>query len=85
MKLIDRVIEEIDHPCPKCNMKEYFIEEKRMLSGIVQDTGVNQWDRLIEWYCFNFHITREELYKFFNENEELNVIEIIQYGRSNYY
>ena len=72
--------ENIDYPCPQCNMKEFFIEEKRMLSGIVQDTGVNQWDNLIEWYVHNFSINREDLYKIFKETEELNVIEVIQDG-----
>lgn len=51
-----------------------------MISGIVQDTGVNQWDNLIEWYVHNFSINREDLYKFFKETEELNFIEVIQDG-----
>lgn len=76
--------ENIDYPCPQCNMKEFFIEEKDNFKDLY--TGIKNWNSLIEWYTNNFNLTYQELYKFFSENEELKIIEfsyndiIISYG-----
>lgn len=66
--------ENIDFPCPKCNRLEFFVQEKSFIENEECTDEYNPWEYLIDWYTKKFNVTKEELYQFFKENEELNVI-----------
>lgn len=73
----------IDYPCPQCNKKKFFINQKELLEGIVQEYGYSQWEELIVWYAKTFKCNINEVYQFCRDTEELNKIKIPQDGGMN--
>lgn len=63
--------EDKSYPCPKCNIVEYFINEKEMLDGVITQNE-NYWDDLLDAYVKKFNVTIEYLHDVFSKHEELH-------------